>query len=78
MKKIKIFLVAMAVLVLLSFGYNEKSYITRVSDNGVIYELKVGTILDRDEKYSKGQKYKVTHKFYLNELVGRKIELVEK
>lgn len=52
-------------------------YTTYVKYTGELRELKINSVIDKNSKYIKGQKYKVSHLLFMGDLVDRDIERVE-
>lgn len=58
-------------------GHTSDSVILTVVTDGKLQNNSINSVIDTDIKYETGQKYKVTHSFFAEQLYNCKIELVD-
>ena len=72
-----IILVLSLILVVFILGHQTYEYVTVVNEPGVLKELRLNNIIDRDQKYKVGQSYLVEYNLLFGKLVKTNIELIE-
>ena len=75
--KIMMIVLLLLICFLIIAGYYQTSKEVRINHNGILGDFKYFEVIDQDDKYLKGQYYKINHKFFYGQVIDTNIERID-